>query len=78
MQEIVELLLEDSRVDPSIHHNTAVRFASKKGFVGIVRILLNDARVNPSDLDNAALIHAVDSGNIEIVRMLLKYGSFIF
>jgi hypothetical protein len=43
----VELLLQDSRVDPSAEDNYAWRFASKWGYRNVAELLQEDDRVNP-------------------------------
>jgi hypothetical protein len=49
---IVEMLLQDNRVDPSANNNEAIQYASRYGHREVVEILLKDSRVNPSDKDN--------------------------
>ena len=54
--DIVKLLLNDSRVDPSDRNNYAIRIASQYGHTEIVKLLLNDSRVyNKLKLDNNEL-----------------------
>ena len=43
--EIVKLLLNDSRVDPSDKNNEAIRLASEEGHIDIVKLLASDKRV---------------------------------
>ena len=69
--DIVKLLLQDKRIDPSGDNNYAIRFASKYGYFGIVGLLLNDERVNPSDDNNYAIRFASDNGHFDLVRLLL-------
>ncbi|KAJ2988981.1 hypothetical protein HDV02_005226, partial [Globomyces sp. JEL0801] len=69
---IVQILIEDKRVDPSAEDNHAIRCACSDGRTEIVKILLNDVRVDPSALDNAALICACLIGHTEIVKMMIK------
>ena len=45
--EIVNLLLNDPRVDPSVSGNYAIICASENGHYDIVKLLLNDPRANP-------------------------------
>jgi ankyrin repeat protein len=70
--DVVELLLQDKRVDPSVRNNYAIRWASKYGHTDVVELLLQDKRVDPSDGDNEAILYASEKGHTEIVRMLLK------
>jgi hypothetical protein len=53
--EVVKLLLNDPRVDPSAYNNDAIRWASKYGHVEVVKLLLNDPRVDPSVANNYAI-----------------------
>ncbi|KAI8892282.1 hypothetical protein BC833DRAFT_612184 [Globomyces pollinis-pini] len=56
---IVEMLAVDSRIDPSVKYNAAIRYAAKKGYQDLVQILLADARVDPSDHFNSAQSNAI-------------------
>ncbi len=67
--EIVDLLIADSRVDPSANNNEAFIKASLFGRLEIVKILLKDPRVDPSANNNKALM---DTLNPEIVKLLLN------
>jgi ankyrin repeat protein len=68
--EIVQLLLQDPRVDPSA--NEAIQIASEYGYFEIVRSLLQESRVDPSDQNNIAIQRAIQNGNSEVVRILLE------
>ncbi len=35
---VIQLLLQDSRVDPSAHNNEAILWASKNGHIGVVKV----------------------------------------
>jgi ankyrin repeat protein len=70
--EIVELLLNDSRVDPSDDNNQAIRKACCFGHYKIVELLLNDSRVDPSANYNEAIRKACCYGYFEIVKILLN------
>jgi ankyrin repeat protein len=70
--EVVRLLLNDPRVDPSAYSNHAIRLASWKGHVEVVKLLLNDPRVDPSDRDNVAIRWASGNGHVEVVKPLLN------
>src|SRR3989304_5945772 len=60
--EVVKLLLQDPKVDPSDQNNYAIRLASRKGHVEVVKLLLQDSRVNPSDHNNEAIGRASNRG----------------
>jgi len=68
--EIVELLLRDSRVNPAIHKNLPFRVACEYGRIAVAKILLNDSRVNPFDMENDALYRATVNDHIDIIRLL--------
>jgi hypothetical protein len=70
--ELVRLLLEDSRVDPSSIANAPIRYASENGHVDVVRLLLTDPRVDPSAEDNYAIRFASHYGHVDVVRLLLE------
>jgi ankyrin repeat protein len=68
----LKMLLKDSRVDPSIHENSAIRAACEHGNVEAVKELLQDSRVDPSADDNYAIGWASRGGHVEVVRLLLN------
>lgn len=70
--EIVKLLLEDPRVDPSIDHNTPIEYASYSGHSEVVKLLLSDPRVDPSDRDNFIISHTCKRGHLEVIKLLLE------
>ena len=72
--EIVRILLEDGRSNPSVLSSDPIRLAVSSRFPDIVRLLLNDGRADPSVLGSSTLLCACDSGETEIVRMLLEDG----
>lgn len=69
----VQLLLNDSQVDPTAGNNSAIRWASLIGYYEVVKILLQDGRVNPSDCDHSALHWAKQKQHWDIIRLLKKY-----
>ena len=71
-EEILELLLKDSRVDPSAQNNYAIRFAVKNEHEKMVKLLLKDPRVDPSARYNEAIVTVAKNGNEKIVELLLK------
>lgn len=70
----VRMLLEDSRIDPSVCDNYAMRRASMNGHFEIVQLLLQDKRVDPShNADNNFAIRNVSANShLEVVRLLLQ------
>ena len=70
--EIVELLLEDTRIDPSGNNNEAIIYASYGGHFKVVELLLQYSRVDPSANNNYAIRFASTRGYLEIVELLLR------
>lgn len=64
-ESVVELLLGDSRVDPSADSNYAIGISCKNGKDHVVR-------VNPAAKGNYALKKASKNGHEEIVRLILQ------
>ena len=71
-EDVVQLLLEDERVDPSADSNSALVLASQEGHLEIVELLLGDPRTDPADGNNSALRQAAENGHRETVLRLLK------
>ena len=73
---IVQLLLQDARVDPSAKDpsdwDNAIQLASQNGHGDIVRLLLQDSRVDPSANSSYAICTASANGHEGIVRLLLQ------
>ncbi|MDB4726487.1 ankyrin repeat domain-containing protein [bacterium] len=70
--EIVTILLEEKRVDPSDNYNYAIRKASEYGRDKVVKLLLEDERVDPSDNYNYAIRYASNNGHDKVVKLLLE------
>ncbi len=70
--DIVKLLLQDKRVDPSVDDNYAIIKASKYGRIDIVNLLLQDKRVDPSAQENEAFLSAILQRETNIVQILLQ------
>nr|QBK91392.1 MAG: ankyrin repeat protein [Pithovirus LCPAC302] len=70
--EVLKILLDDGRVDPSAHDNFAIRLASGNGYTEMVKLLLKDSRVDPSADNNEAIEKASENGYVEVVKLLLK------
>ena len=67
--DVVKLLQNDPRVDPSADNNRAIRFASENGHIEVVKLLLNDPRADPSDYSNCAIRLASKNGHFEVVKL---------
>lgn len=71
---IVEMLLQDERVNPADQNNTAIRSASYFGNANIVKLLLLNGRVDPTVDWNAAIRRASARGHKKVVEVLLQDG----
>ena len=71
--EIVELLLDDGRVDPSELNQECLRHAAENGHLWVVDLLLQDWRVEPDAIQNFAIRLACLNGHSEIVNLLMSY-----
>ncbi len=76
--QIVKLLLEDSRTDPSVHDNYAMNYSVHNGNVEILKLLLQDSRVDPSNLIKKIFVNksynSYEYGNLKepILKLLLE------
>ncbi len=70
--EVLELLLEDPRVDPAMRNSYLVDYFSLFNFPEGVKLLLSYKGVDPSAKNNKAIREASREGNIETVLLLLK------
>ena len=71
-QQIVEMLLEHPKVDPSANDNEAIQAAAGLRWYIFVEMLLEDPRVDPSANNNQAIQSAVNQDHECIVEMLLE------
>lgn len=69
--DILELLLEDTLVDPSVAENYCIKKASDLGRAQLVQILLRDRRVDPAVAGNFPIYKAALNGHEETVKVLL-------
>ena len=67
---IVRVLLEDGRIDPTARNNHILHVAFRKGYSFTIKILLSDERVKRT-VDHDIFMAAIAYGDSEIVRMLL-------
>jgi len=70
--EIVKLLLQDKRVNPASHDNSAIAEACREGNIEVINLLLKDSRVDPSGNSNYGIKRASRNGHVEVVKLLLK------
>ncbi|KAJ3301751.1 hypothetical protein HDV03_000457 [Kappamyces sp. JEL0829] len=74
---ILQQLLQDPRVDPTVpdnrtNNNTPLKLAVKAGHAAIVRLLLQDPRVDPTFADHYAIRWAAAQGHLRVVKLLLQ------
>jgi ankyrin repeat protein len=70
--DIVELLIQDERINALNDYNDAIRLAAEYGHTNIVTLLLNDKRIDPSTLYDLPVRVASENGHIEVVKLLLE------
>lgn len=70
---LLAILLADSRVNPAVRDNAPIRLSSGFGNTEAVRLLLESPRVNPSACGNAAMFCALAEGHSDIVKLLLPH-----
>ena len=71
---VIKVLLEDDRVDPSVEDDLAIRTAAEEGAAHIVELLLKNERVNPAAKNNEAFRQAVRYGHEDTVKILLEHS----
>jgi hypothetical protein len=72
--EIVEWLLDDTRIDPTVDDDACLRFACAEGHSEIVRLLLRDGRCDPNSKNGYCLRWATERGHQHIVHLLKEDG----
>jgi ankyrin repeat protein len=72
--EIVDLLLNDERIDPNWNVGKPLSAATGGGHIGVVELLLNDERIKPSENGSQSLCSACAGGYLDIVKLLLDDG----
>ena len=76
--DVVRLLLEDDRVDPSDNGNAAIINASEHGHVEVVRLWLEDDRVDQSHGTEHAVLAACLEESVDVMCFLLKKSGVNF
>jgi ankyrin repeat protein len=71
---IVALLLQDGRSNPSAEDNMAIQLACVWGYADVVELLLKDGRVDPTANKNNSISHACSNGHTKVVKLLLRDG----
>lgn len=67
--DLINIMLDNNRVDPSIYKNYAICMSSYKGYLSIVERLLEDPRVN---FGKKSLRSAIRNGHLPVVNRLLE------
>jgi ankyrin repeat protein len=75
--ECVKILLQDSRVDPSVELNFAMEYSANEGHIEIVKLLLKDWRHDPFQ-SSGAIYRACSSNNTTMLRFLLQNSLVLF
>lgn len=70
--DVVEILLQDERIDPASENNKPFIVACEKGFTAIVKRLLKKDSVDPSAMGNIAIQRVSENGHEDLVSLLLK------
>lgn len=70
---LLALLLADSRVNPAARDNAPIRLSAGFGNTEAVRLLLENPRVNLSACGNAPMLCALAEGHCDIVKLLLPH-----
>lgn len=70
--EVVKLLLNDYKVDPSDYSNYAIRGAISEGCEQVVKLLLKDERVNPNACSGFPISEAIEKGYTNTIKVLLN------
>lgn len=70
---VVEILLRQPWVNPSVNDNEPIRTAAKYGIFETVRLLLQHPAVDPSVNDNEPIRIAAKYGHTKVVDCLLKH-----
>ena len=68
--DMIKLLLQDPRVDPSLNNNSAIDLAIKNNNIENVKLLLSDSRISLITSSNA-IQFAIMRGHLEVVKLLL-------
>lgn len=70
--EVVQVLLQDGRVDPAADESVSLWRSALMGRFDVVETLLRDRRADPAARDNWAVRGAAHNGFTEATRLLLK------
>ena len=72
--EVVEDILKNKKINPSINGQYCLTMASSLGYVDIVKLLLRDPRVKPEINDSIAIGLAAKMDRLEVVKLLTEDG----
>jgi len=70
--DILNILIEYPKFDPSYRNNQLLRWAASNGHGHLVNILMKHPKVDPSDLNNSALVGADVYEHKDIIKRLLQ------
>jgi len=69
---IIELLIQDNRVNPSYLDNDCFCIAARNQCLNTMTLLLNDPRINPSDQKNYAAKFLIQH-NVELFELIIPH-----
>ena len=69
---VVNLLLQDPRVNPNQYGGDALIAAAKNGHLNVINRLLQDSRIDPAYMDSMALVWASENNHLAVVDRLLQ------
>jgi hypothetical protein len=71
-EEILKILIKDSRINPTVYHNQAFSNAASVGLINILKILLENDRIIASAYDNKAIRKAFFNQELKTVNFLFS------
>lgn len=71
-QQLVEILLNDGRFDPSGDGNTAIAQVAKSGNTEIMKLLIQDGRADPASNENEPIMWACKYGHKAMLNLLME------
>ena len=71
--ELVRILLDDGRIDPTFEGSFAINYAISKGYVDIVRLFLVDNRAEVSEYELWVTLGKGSKARVDINKLLTEY-----
>ena len=70
--EIMKLMLEDPRIDPTFDDHAPFRWACRKSQIEIIKLLLQDPRIDPTVRNNILIFRASRKHQVKVSVLLLE------